>query len=110
MKLDYPCYEKPSVVSVERFLDEGMPALPALLGSMAIRSLLIAGGIWLAERRGVKNSVVKGLFAAGIIEGALFLDAKRQNKLRQAYHRGVESVAAKKLESSGNGPDPLKRG
>ena len=56
MRIGTPCYEKPSVVSVKRFLDEGTPALPALLGSMAVRSLLIAGGIWLAGATRRKES------------------------------------------------------
>lgn len=110
MSLQRPCYEKPSVVTVQRFLHEGTPALPALLGAMAIRSILIGGGIWIAERQGVKNPVMKGLFAAGVIETALFIDAQRQDNLRREYHKGVEAVAQNKLLTSGHTPDSLKRG
>lgn len=69
-----PCYEKPSVVSAKRFVDEGLPALPGLVGSMLGRAAFIAAGIWLARKK-TKNAFLQGLAGAAVIEGLLLYDA-----------------------------------
>jgi len=81
VKCPEPCYDKPSVVSAQRFLDEGLPALPNLLLSMAVRASLVGVGIWVAEKYKVKHPFLKGVAAASFIEIALLVDANRQSRL-----------------------------
>lgn len=69
-----PCYEKPSVVSAKRFVDEGIPALPGLIGSMIGRAAFIGVGIWLTRKK-TKNVFLQGLAGATIIEALLLFDA-----------------------------------
>jgi hypothetical protein len=69
-----PCYEKPSVVSAKRFVDEGLPALPGLIGSMVGRAAFIGVGIWLAKKK-TNNVFLQGLAGAAIIEALLLFDA-----------------------------------
>jgi len=77
-----PCYEKPSVVAARRLLDEGMPAIPAFVYTIGLRTLLIAGGIWVARKYSVKHPLVLGLSGALVIEATLLADEtlKRRNR------------------------------
>ena len=76
--MSHPCYEKPSVVAARRLFDEGAPAIPAVLYSVGLRTLMVAGGVIIADKLGAKSPLAVGLSGALVIEAILLLDTYRE--------------------------------